>query len=149
MTVTTICSACGTPINPRYEICSGCGLKLVAHAVAVPVPQKPRVSMLAILVAAIGIMLIVIYTASHIQTVNAEKARAQLLDDLHAGKLNTPALFQARCGNARWSRKTANGYTLQYAPSDVQVELSNEAPRFARGKTPLSESFALKQIGCS
>jgi hypothetical protein len=57
--------------------------------------------------------------------------RATILKDLHNGKLNTPAAFQARCGIANSVREDGGNLVLQYNDAKLLVVFSRlGTPRF-------------------
>jgi hypothetical protein len=58
------CSACDAVISCGAQFCPNCGVRLIAVATPAVYVDEPRFSALAVIVRAIGILLIVIYAVS-------------------------------------------------------------------------------------
>ncbi len=58
------CSACDALIQSGSQFCPKCGVQLVAVATPAQYVEGPRFSLTAVIVGAIGIMLVVIYALS-------------------------------------------------------------------------------------
>lgn len=108
------CSACDAIVPQGSQRCPGCGLQLMAQAAPAVYVEGPRYSFWAVIVGAIGILLIVIYASSAHDAAKAADARSAFVADLAAGRISTPEVFEARCGMPQWMKQTARGTELQY-----------------------------------
>jgi hypothetical protein len=58
------CSACDAVVQPGSQFCPKCGIQLTAIATPATYVEEPRFSAWAVIVGAIGILLVVIYAVS-------------------------------------------------------------------------------------
>lgn len=58
------CSSCDSAVPPGSQFCHSCGVRLIAIAAPAKYVEELRFSALAVIVGAIGILLVIIYAVS-------------------------------------------------------------------------------------
>jgi hypothetical protein len=158
------CSVCRTQFAVGAHACPGCGLQLVAQASPVVRVRRPFFSFLSVTVAAIAVFFAVSWIASTVKISSAESGREAFVRDANTGKLSTPAAFESRCGNARWTHQTAKGIDLQYpgpGNDDYFITLTTAGNVYERShflgvnskpssyRTPMTASDLFSALGCN
>ena len=123
------CSACRTVITaPSLSNCPSCGLPLSAQAVPVVYPRK---SVWPVIFGVLAFVFLAAWIAGSIVNHFDEKRLEDLHADLVAGKLNTPALFEARCGMPRLIEGDTLYYTIHsLASNDLAVAFPGKEPTY-------------------
>jgi hypothetical protein len=157
--MTLVCSACGAGLASGAEKCPGCGLPLVASAVAIPAPRKQpflSVTQWALLLG--GGFVIFLYAISQITAKQDRDTHARLLSELHGGALSTPGAFQAHCGRPKSIRKSKSGDVFNYGNVLVSFNSSSGVPTASLRRNvdvvnlpdgmPADERWALDWLNC-
>jgi hypothetical protein len=122
------CSACGASLSQGTTFCPACALPLTAIAMPTPAPLRRRTPIWPYVAAAFGIICLVAYIGGNRNDAQAAAVVSAFTADLQAGKLNTPAAFQARCGNADWTEHKGTTVVLGYQRLDIHVRFPQQKP---------------------
>ena len=152
---TLACSACHMLIAPGMTTCPNCRLPLTAQAV--PVIRRPTPIWPYILVAIFAFFVFANILAANREQ-NRRDATAALVADLGAGKLGTPDLFEARCGQPAAVKQTKDGPELHYLAGgeSYYITFASSGPRFefehadvdGAWRSPAEPDVALNDLGC-
>jgi zinc-ribbon domain len=136
------CSACDAVIQRGNQFCPACGLQLMAQAQPAVYVEGARFPLWSILLVAIAAFVIFAGIMSSHDNAKAADSGTAFAADLQAGKLSSPAAFEARCGHPRWTKTTAAGAELHYAPQDIFVTLASSGPRFEKEQVTIEDGKA-------
>lgn len=132
MTTEIACSACHAVFHAGATTCPNCGIQLTAQAIPVVYREEPRFTLWAVLLSAAVLLIVAVSVGNKMLNQSTTDTRAALLAQLNSGKLATPASFEARCGQPKWTNTTDRGTELHYrlGAADYYVTLSAGVPVF-------------------